>query len=70
LDAEGDELQLHALRSELFEMLGRKREWCGGGKICRLGMGTKLSSFQNDASGLDGFLAGGNGQTDRPDGWL
>jgi hypothetical protein len=36
----------------------------GGGESCHLEMGAKVSSFQNDTSGLYGFLAGGSGRTD------
>lgn len=40
----------------------------GRGSLWRsyhLGTGAKVSSFQNDTSGLYGFLAGGSGRTDR-----
>jgi hypothetical protein len=65
LGAEGDELELHPLRSELFEMWGEKERVVRSRRKLPPRNGGKSFVILNDTSGLYGFLAGGNGRTDR-----
>ena len=58
-------LELRPLRSELFESWVRMKG--RGYETCHLAVVAKVSSFQNDTSGLYGFLAVGSGRTDRPE---